>query len=84
MGIKHNSRLKPLQEFARAVGARITVEYIFPGEGYYTLVDGDGNPVTSDADIGGMLDSIEGYYGLHPCYADAREKFDYMTRGVAR
>jgi hypothetical protein len=72
--------VKPLKEFAAAVGAKITVEYEGIGEAVYVLIDKNGEPVVREHDTFDMLDSIQAYYGGHPNYAEARAQFDYMTK----
>jgi hypothetical protein len=77
--IKRNPRVGPLKELAKALGAKIKVEYTDVGEGEYVLLDKDGEPLCRETDTFDMLDSIQVYYGSHPNYADARAQFNYMT-----
>lgn len=80
MPITRNPRIKPLKDFASALGAKIEVEYTDTiGQGEYVLFDKDGNQLVREYDTYDMLDSLEAYYGGHPAYDDAREQFDYMT-----
>ena len=79
MPIARNPRLKPLQEFARAVGAKIKVEYSDVIGGEYVLIDKDNEPIAREYDTYDMLDNLQAYYGSHPAYQDALAQFKYMV-----
>ncbi len=77
--IARNSRLNPLKELAKAVGAKIKVEYFGVGQAEYVLLDKDGEPLVREFDCFDMLDSLKVYYGSHSAFADALAQFNYAT-----
>ena len=77
--ITRNRVLKPLKNFATAVGAKIRIQYTNLGEGQYELLDKDGERLVLEYDAYDMLDSISAYYGSHPRYEEALAQFNYMT-----
>lgn len=79
MPIVRNLRIKPIKEFAVALGAKIKVEYPEVGVAMFVLYDGKGERLVSEYDTFDMLDSIQAYFGGHPDYAKERAQFNYTA-----
>ncbi|MGH6862730.1 MAG: hypothetical protein ACRECN_00395 [Methylocella sp.] len=70
-----NSKMRLLQDFAAAVGAKIKIDYIGPGVQEYALINKH-NEMLVRGGPQAMLSAIEAYYGAHRSYEDARREFD--------